>query len=66
MNIPKTSHLQIKYRNGEDGILLTTWRDGSFPVMTLRIKDNNLIYHDMDGNYMGLKDEHLLDIVEIV
>ena len=66
MVIPSTSHKKIKYRNGEEGYLLTTQRDSDrFPVMTLRFKGDSLIYHNTDGKYLGLMTSHELDIVEI-
>lgn len=66
MIIPNTEHKTVIYRNGEKGLLLTTQRESMvIPVMTLRFKGDSLIYHNLDGKYLNLKEEHFLDIVEI-
>ena len=66
MKIPTTTHKKIKYRNGEDGYLITTQRESMhIPVMTLRFKGDSLIYHNLEGKYMGLTNDHAYDIVEI-
>ena len=66
MLIPSTSHKKVKYRNGEEGYLLTTQRKSThIPVMTLRFKGDSLLYHDLGGKYMGLTEERDYDIVEI-
>ena len=66
MTIKPTSHKKVKYRNGEEGYLLTTQRESThIPVMTMRFKGDSLLYHDLDGKYMGLTEEHNYDIVEI-
>lgn len=65
MNL-QTSHKKIKYRNGEEGILITSQRKSStIPVMSLRLKEDSILYHGIDGKYLSLTKEHPYDIVEI-
>lgn len=66
MIIPKINHKRIKYRNGENGLLLTNQRDSMvIPVMTLTDKDS-ILYHNLEGKYLNLKEEHPFDVLEIV
>lgn len=66
MNIPKTTHKKIKYRNGKTDLLLTTERKQTkFSVMSLRDENDSVIYHYADGSYIGVDIEHDLDIVEV-
>lgn len=65
MNL-QTKHKKIKYRNGEEGFLITSQRESStIPVMSLRFNGDSLLYHNIDGKYMNLTIEHPYDIVEI-
>ncbi len=64
MQIPPTTHLEIKYRNGETGILLTTQRESTFSVMTIRDKDDSILHHSKNGKYLGLVENHEYDIIE--
>lgn len=60
----KTTNKKIKYRNGETGLLLTTQRTStSFCVLSMKDKTGCIIHHDINGKYLGYKDEWPLDIV---
>lgn len=66
MQISKTTHARIKYRNGELGHLLTTQRkETAFSVLTLRDKNDSVIHHNKEGKYLSGGMEHDLDIVKI-
>jgi hypothetical protein len=65
MQISPTIHKELKYRNGERGILLTTERESKFSVMTIRDKDDSILHHTEDGKYLGLDEEHQYDIIKI-
>jgi hypothetical protein len=66
MNIRKTTHKRIEYRNGEFGLLLTTEKIGtSFRVLTMKDKTGCIIHHSINGKYLGTKDEFPLDIIWI-
>jgi len=60
MTIPLIKHPEVTYANGEKGILLTSNRkDTTFPVLTIRNKHQNIIYHDQEGRYLGMKNGFL-------
>ena len=66
MNIPRTTHKRVKYRNGESGILLTTEvKETSLCVLTLRDKSNSLMHHLIGGQNWLTKEESGYDIVEV-
>lgn len=66
MNIPRTTHKRVKYRNGESGILLTTERKETyFCILTLRDKHNSLMHHLIGGQNRLTKEESDYDIVEV-
>lgn len=66
-NIIETDHAIVVYRNGERGILLTSVRkETNYPVLTIRDKHQSIIYHTIDGKYLGMEEEMPLDIVDLL
>ncbi len=55
---------KIRYRNGEEGFLLTDERPNTiYCTLTMKRETGCIIHHDKDGNYLGYKEEKPLDIV---
>lgn len=66
MNIPKTIHNKVTYRNGQSGLLLTSVREETgFSVLTMREKDFSVIHHLEDGKATLGKALSPWDIVEV-
>lgn len=66
MQIPKTTHKKVKYRNGEFGSLLTTERTETvFSVLTLREKPCSVMHHLAGGENRITKEESPYDIIEV-
>jgi hypothetical protein len=57
---------KIKYRNGQNGFLLTSSRpETNFSVLTMCEKRGSLFHHDKEGKYLGMSEEMPWDIVEV-
>lgn len=66
MNIPKTTHNKVTYRNGKTGLLLTSVREETgFSVLTMREKDFSVVHHLADGSATLGKTLSPWDIVEV-
>jgi hypothetical protein len=56
--------INIKYRNGESGFLLTTERPGTaYCTLTMKKETGCIIHHDAEGNYLGYTEDKPLDII---
>lgn len=58
---------KVKYRNGKTGTLLTSKRlFSAFCVLTMEDEHQELVYHTLDGKYLGLTEENDYDIILVL